>query len=402
MIQTVTGQKGGMKLANVIENNIIGFSAAIIQVKSLIKINAQYPAPVLITGETGTGKELAARGLHYSGIFADKPFVAINCSTFSDELFTSELFGYKKGAFTDAKTDKEGLLIAAKGGSIFLDEIDSLSVKSQTALLRLLQESEFRPLGSSQVIKAHVRIIAAVNCDLPKRIQAGEFRQDLYFRLFILTVKMPPLRERKEDLEALITHFIRKFNAEYGLERTSICAQFLDKLQQYDWPGNVRELENTIHRHYLLSGGAVIGENMAAEVGLQVLKPDIPTTSAEPLVIIPPNTGSVTGAIAAAPQTSYAIPEPNTDFIELVPEPDMASQVDQQDDKSSEIMFDFYAAKRKAIEAFEARFVSQLLHYAKGNVTKAAKMCGKERRAFGKLVRKYNINREDLNLNNIQ
>lgn len=350
-------------MISVIESNIIGQSASIIQVKSLIKINAQYPAPVLITGETGTGKELAARGLHYSGVFAGKPFIAINCSTFSDELFASELFGYKKGAFTDAKTDKEGLLVAADGGSIFLDEIDSLSIKSQTALLRLLQESEFRPVGSSQIIKAHVRVIAAANCNLNKRIKAGEFRQDLYFRLFILTVRMPALRERKDDLELLIGHFIEKFNHEYGLQRSGICAQLLDKLQQYDWPGNVRELENTIHRYYLLSSGPMI-----SEIHEQLTEQPFDS---------PPEDKD----------------KPIANDLTCVND----VEHDEVDDVSEPI-FDFCEAKRKAIEAFEARFVSQLLHHAHGNVTKAANLCGKERRAFGKLIKKYNINRDDLRI----
>lgn len=343
---------------SIIDNNIIGQSASITQVKNLIKINAQYSAPVLITGETGTGKELAARGLHYSGIFADKPFIALNCSTFSDELFVSELFGYKKGAFTDAKTDKEGLLVAANGGSIFFDEIDSLSLKSQTALLRLLQESEFRPVGSSQVIKANVRIIAAANCDLCKKIEAGEFRQDLYFRLFILSVRMPPLRERIDDLAVLISYFIDKFNNEYGLNRNGICERLFAKLKQYHWPGNIRELENTIHRYYLLASGPLIDEAVTIELDHNSLPPAVPQMQAQPFT-------------------------------------DNPSQLNGEAQHTG---LDFCEAKRKAIEDFEASFVTKLLHQTKGNVTKAASMCGKERRAFGKLVKKYQINRQGLRL----
>ncbi|WDE09391.1 sigma 54-interacting transcriptional regulator [Thalassomonas haliotis] len=350
---------------SIIDNNIIGQSASITQVKNLIKINAQYSAPVLITGETGTGKELAARGLHYSGIFADKPFIALNCSTFSDELFVSELFGYKKGAFTDAKTDKEGLLLAANGGSIFFDEIDSLSLKSQTALLRLLQESEFRPVGSSQLIKANVRIIAAANCDLCKKIAAGEFRQDLYFRLFILSVRMPPLRERLDDLDVLIAYFINKFNDEYGLSRSGICERLFRKLKQYHWPGNIRELENTIHRYYLLACGPVIDEAVTIDLEQSNL-PVVPGGLQGQQVQEPPFINADTGHAPCDVE-----PETGLDFCE---------------------------AKRKAIEDFEASFVTRLLHQTKGNVTKAANMCGKERRAFGKLVKKYQINRQGLQL----
>lgn len=335
-------------MISMIDTNIIGRSTAINEVRELIKINAQYPAPVLITGETGTGKELAARGLHYGGIFAGKPFIAINCSTFTDELFASELFGYKKGAFTDAKVDKEGLLNAARGGSIFLDEIDSLSMKSQTVLLRLLQESEFRAVGCSKTQNAEVRIIAAANCDLQNKISEGSFRQDLYFRLFILNVKMPPLRERKEDLAPLCHHFIDKLNAQYGLGRSGISDALMDKFANHHWPGNVRELENTIHRYYLLARNALIGEGPASEF--------------------------VQSGRACSGMYETA-------------------EVLEYDDDEA---FDFGDAKRKAIEVFEQRFVSRVLQQAGGNVTKAASLCGKERSAFGKLIKKYNIDRDNM------
>jgi DNA-binding NtrC family response regulator len=336
-------------MTSIIESNIIGQSALIEEVKSLIKVNAQYPAPVLITGETGTGKELAARALHYCGAFADKPFVAINCSTFTDELFASELFGYKKGAFTDAKTDKEGLLTAAKGGSIFLDEIDSLSMKSQAVLLRLLQESEFRAVGSNQTEKADVRIIAAANCNLCEKIRAGEFRQDLYFRLFILTVIMPPLRERTEDIGLLVAYFINKLNRQYGLDRTTVSESLLNKLKQHQWPGNVRELENTIHRYYLLCSGPIIDQPIAMNL------------------------------------------------IEVNEQPQPVVELCESSDNAPDVIeMDFCCAKRKAIESFERSFVLKVLNKANGNVTKAAGLCGKERSAFGKLIKKYDIKRDEM------
>lgn len=358
-------------MVSIIESNIIGQSDAITGVKILIEMNAQYPAPVLITGETGTGKELAARGLHYSGVLADKPFIAINCSTFTDDLFISELFGYSKGAFTDAKCDKQGLLVAADGGSIFFDEIDSLSLKAQTSILRLLQESEFRPLGSNQVIKANVRIIAAANTSLTKLIKSGEFRQDLYFRLFILTVNMPPLRQRKEDIVLLIQHFIEKFNSEYGQERTGISADLLEKMQQHSWPGNVRELENTIHRYYLTCNGPMLN--------------DIPMFESEK----PRDKELHMASLIEACSMSL---EPDQTDVETEQAFDwLALESSQLEPDIVETNCDFGAAKRRAIEVFEAQFVAQLLQQANGNVTKAAKLCGKERRAFGKLVKKYNI-----------
>jgi len=358
---------GDWKLKGILEKNIVGKSALTEKVRKIIKLNAQYSAPVLITGETGTGKELAARGLHYSGVFADKPFIAINCSTFSDDLFASELFGYKKGAFTDAKTDKEGLISAAKGGSIFLDEIDSLSLKSQTALLRLLQESEYRPVGSSKIKKSDVRIITAANCNLQDQIKSGLFRQDLYFRLLILSVKMPALRDRKEDIPLLITYFINKFNKEYGLNRTGFCQKLLKKFQQHNWPGNVRELENTIHRYYLLTDNQIIGIREELDELLTDSTYELTTQ---------PQLDSVTTS--------------TDDEIQ-----DISTNTSEQHSNVNE-SFDFSEAKRRAVEAFESSFVLQLLHKTNGNVTKAANMCGKERRSFGKLVKKYNIKRENL------
>jgi DNA-binding NtrC family response regulator len=361
----------------IIDSNIIGQSAPITHVKSLINMHGQYPAPVLITGETGTGKELAARGLHYSGVLADKPFIAINCSTFSDAFFLSELFGYTKNAFSGAKTDKEGLLLAANGGTLFFDEIDSLSLKSQASILRLLQESEFRPVGSSQVLKANVRIIAAANCNLSKRIKTGEFRQDLYFRLFILTINMPPLRERMDDLVLLIGHFINKFNREYGLQRTGLCENLLDKLKHHHWPGNVRELENTIHRCYLTCSGPLVSDVSMLDAGTQRL------TEINPMSCISSNIHTPEPERKAEKVKNSHKSEQDWLALEIKP-PEGGSEL-------IDFSLDFAVAKRRTIEDFEASFVTQLMQQAKGNVTKAAKLCGKERRAFGKLIKKYNI-----------
>jgi DNA-binding NtrC family response regulator len=226
------------------------------------------------------------------------------------------------------------------------------------------------------VLKASARIIAAANCNLDKRIQAGEFRQDLYYRLFILTVRMPLLRERKEDLELLIEFFINKFNGEYGLEHTGICARLLDKLLQHDWPGNVRELENTIHRYYLLSGNPIISEIETLEVDRQMVKTTTPLSADQPKQQQPT---LIEGELIG----------PNSDTV-------LKDMIQHED--TIEVIFDFCDAKRKAIETFEAQFVSQLLHHANGNVTKAANLCGKERRAFGKLIKKYNIKRNDMHI----
>ncbi|BFM48668.1 sigma-54 dependent transcriptional regulator [Marinomonas sp. THO17] len=377
---------------NIIDLNIIGNSDVIKQLRSTIKMMSKYPTTVLITGETGTGKELVARGLHYGGNLADQPFVAINCSTFSDELFASELFGYKKGAFTDAKADKDGILKSIHSGTIFLDEIDSLSLKSQAALLRVLQESEFRPIGSNQVIKTNARFIAASNCRLEEKIASQDFRQDLFFRLYILSIKVPSLRERKEDIATLTHFFIDKLNHQYGLNKKGICQDLLHSFMDYEWPGNVRELENAIHRYYLM----VSGEWLDSSEEL-----DTPLLS-----------GSDTSQLVSSSNDSLEHDSLEHDSLEITPSKpvydETLSSVYQHSIKEAlEISFDknnpaeelnFTNAKRRAIETFEAKFVSRLLHITEGNVTKAANLCGKERRAFGKLVKKYHIKKIDVNL----
>ncbi len=332
---------------DMIEHNILGRSAAIQQVIKTIRVQSKYPTPVLISGETGTGKELAARGLHYSGPFASMPFIPLNCSTFNDELFTSELFGYKKGAFTDAKKDQVGLLTAAEGGSLFLDEIDSLSLKSQAALLRVIQEKEYRPIGSNEIKKTNVRLITATNRDLPKLIEEGKFREDLYYRLLILTLEMPPLRSRPEDIHLLVDHFIHKLNQQYELDVQGMSEQALERLYQHDWPGNVRELENTIHRLYLTCESSEISQ--VDIPGVELAKKD---NSVHP---------------------SYAMP------------------CDVQ--RLAEGKVTFSEEKKRAVEAFEQSFIEQVLNHTNGNITRAANLCGKERRAFGKLVKKYNIHK---------
>ncbi|RBO81918.1 sigma 54-interacting transcriptional regulator [Marinomonas aquiplantarum] len=366
---------------NIIDCNIIGNSDVIKQLRNTIKMMSRYPTTVLITGETGTGKELVARGLHYGGELSNQPFVAINCSTFSDELFASELFGYKKGAFTDAKSDKDGLLKSIRNGTIFLDEIDSLSLKSQAALLRVLQESEYRPIGSNQVIKTNARFIAASNCSLEDKIATHSFRQDLFFRLYILSIKVPSLRERKEDITPLTRFFIDKLNHQYGLNKKGISQNLLHSFMEYEWPGNVRELENAIHRYYLMISGEWldVSDEIEAPLGSGLVEQPSPFTN-ENLYTSPP---METSSEALSSLCNNSIKE--------------ALNVDFDDLKTGEGL-SFTSAKRRAIETFEAKFVSRLLHITDGNVTKAASLCGKERRAFGKLVKKYQIKKIDVNL----
>ena len=236
-------------------NGIVGSSAKIQDLLRVIARLKDTRTPVLITGESGTGKELIARAIHFRGQYAQKPFVAVDCGSLVPTLIESELFGYEKGAFTGAAKSKEGLFAAANGGTIFLDEIGELPLEMQAKLLRVLQEKEVRPVGSNNRIKVDVRVIAATNRDLEAAYREGTFRKDLYFRLNVVTVHIPPLRERKADIPALVHWFLNKQAPEQTIRVTNEAIQ---DLLQYDWPGNVRELENCIERAVALGSQNVI------------------------------------------------------------------------------------------------------------------------------------------------
>jgi DNA-binding NtrC family response regulator len=236
-------------------NGIVGSSSRIRDVLRMVARLKETRTPVLITGESGTGKELVARAIHYRGSFAKRPFVAVDCGSLVPTLIESELFGYEKGAFTGALRSKEGLFQAADSGTIFLDEIGELSMEMQAKLLRVLQEKEVRPVGSNQKIKVDVRVIAATNRDLETAYQEGKFRKDLYFRLNVVTLHLPPLRERRSDIPTLVHHFLDKFAPGRVF---SISAAVNRCLMQYEWPGNVRELENCLERAVTLGSGDTI------------------------------------------------------------------------------------------------------------------------------------------------
>ena len=315
--------------------NIIGRSPAFLEMARLILKIGECDAPVLIEGETGTGKELAARAIHYLGSRRDLPFIAVNCGAIPDTLVESELFGHHKGAFTDAKESRAGLITQAHGGTLFLDEIEALSPKGQVTLLRFLQDQQYRPLGSRAAEKADVRIITATNVDLEKLVEKGEFRQDLQFRLEILLLELPPLRERHGDVELLAQHFIRQFSAKYGKPAAFLQPDTVSWMNSYAWPGNIRELENMIHREFLLAEGQKISIKCKAS--------------------------------GAEQRKSF--------------DRRLAQFVNR----------DFNTAKATVIEDFEKKYLCNLLSLANGNVTLAAKMAGKERRALGKLLKKHGI-----------
>jgi DNA-binding NtrC family response regulator len=309
---------------------IVGASPQIAVVMRHIEKMAPSDAVVLIQGETGSGKELAARAIHNASPRASGPFVAVNCGAVPDSLIETELFGHARGAFTDAREARAGVIAHAHHGTLFLDEIDALSPKAQVTILRFLQDLRYRPVGGAQEIRGDVRVIAASNQHLPSLVDNGRFRRDLLYRLNILELWIPPLRGRLDDIELLAHHFIDQFSGHYGLGVRRLHPATLDWLRHHDWPGNVRELENWIHRELLLADGEEIGS------------PATPT-----------------------------------------------SMADRQDRPAP----DLRTAKARAVAEFEAAYVAGVLARTHGNVTAAARLAGKERRAFGKLIKKYGIDK---------
>ncbi|GAB4405752.1 MAG: sigma-54 dependent transcriptional regulator [Thermodesulfovibrionales bacterium] len=231
---------------------IIGHSRVMEDVINVIKKVSGSPVTVLILGESGTGKELIARAIHYSSPRSTKPFTAINCAAIPESLLESELFGYEPGAFTGATSRKIGLFEATNGGTIFLDEVGDLPSITQSKILRVLQEREIRRLGGREAIKVDVRIIAATNKDIEKEMRAGRFREDLYYRLKVITIALPPLRERKEDIIELVGHFIKRYNTEFGKRIKGMSDPAMKAIMEYHWPGNIRQLESVIERAVLM------------------------------------------------------------------------------------------------------------------------------------------------------
>ena len=237
--------------------SIVGRAPEMEKLYRIITKAAHSSHPVLILGESGTGKELVARSIHFSGPFRENPFVAVDCGSLVPTLIESELFGYVKGAFTGANKSKEGLLATAEGGTVFLDEIGELPVDLQSKLLRALQEKEIRPVGGTRPIPINVRILAATNRDLEQAVANGTFRRDLYFRLNVLSLRIPPLRQRKQDIPLLVGHFLERLARSTGVQR-NISDEALKLMLSYEWPGNIRELENCIERACALTSGPTI------------------------------------------------------------------------------------------------------------------------------------------------
>ena len=239
-------------------HDIIGKSQAIQQLFAMLPDIAESDSSVLLQGDSGTGKELFARAIHNISTRKAGPYIAVNCGALPDTLLESELFGYVRGAFTDAKQDKPGRFARAEGGTLFLDEIGELPLALQVKLLRVLQDGEYEPLGATQALKANVRIIAATNHDLDKLLSEGRFREDLYYRLNIIKINLPLLSQRKEDIPLLVEHFIHKFNMKKGKAIAGTSRQVMQFFMNYDFPGNIRELENMIEHAFVLCRGSII------------------------------------------------------------------------------------------------------------------------------------------------
>jgi len=318
--------------------NLIGESPSFQLILQLIEKISQCEAPVLILGETGTGKEIVARAVHYLGNRQEFPFIPVNCGAIPDNLIENELFGHAQGAFTDAKESQSGLINQAHRGTLFLDEVDSLSQKAQVTLLRFLQDQKYRPLGNKTLLQGNVRIIAASNRDLHQLVEQGVFRHDLLFRLDIMDMVLPPLRKRKEDLAILGKHFLASYSKLYNKPERDIHPEALKWMQAYLWPGNVRELENLLHRAFLLSDDTLIR------------LPDLKR--------VPMN-------------------KENESLSTLT-----------TDSNSS---WNFNKAKSQVVKNFENQFLKRLMIKTQGNVSEAAKISGKERRSLGKLLKKYGI-----------
>ncbi len=252
---------------------IIGRSRAMEEVIRRAELVAATKSTVLITGETGTGKELVARAIHYRSAQRDMPLIKVNCAAIPETLLESELFGHVRGAFTGATTTKKGKFALADGGTIFLDEIGTMSPTLQSKLLRVLQEREFEPLGSERTERVDLRVIAATNRDLRQMVVEGKFQEDLFYRLNVIPIAIPPLRERREDIPALVDHFVQKHSHRTGRRIDKMEDGVLDTLQQYDWPGNVRELENTIERAVVLSPGSTISGRAISVIGALTTQP---------------------------------------------------------------------------------------------------------------------------------
>ena len=314
--------------------NLVGVSPAMQKVYDTIRMISGTDVTVLVTGESGTGKNLAARAIHALSSRSAGAYVHVNCPTVPENILESELFGYQKGAFTHATHDKKGLFEAAEGGTICLDEIGEIPLSVQTKLLQVLEDKQIKPLGQTRTIQVDVRVIASTNQDLQAKLISKEFREDLYYRLNVINLHMPALRDRQEDIPLLAQHFVKHFTAVYEKPLQGISGDFLRQLTLRRWPGNVRELANTIQRAVVMSSGSILNAEDSGN------------------------------------SDTTAPPEPEDRSLLSLP---------------------YHEAKHQVLKTFTTRYLHHLLDCSDGNVTRAALQCGLERQSLQQIMKKYGI-----------
>jgi len=317
---------------------IIGSSPATISILKMIDQVAKSTATVLVSGESGTGKELAARAIHYNSDRKEKPFITINCTAMPEQIIESELFGHVKGSFTSAWKDKKGIVEEADRGTLFLDEIGDLNMAMQAKLLRLLQEGEYKPVGGLTTKQADIRFVVSTNQDLKKLIEAKQFREDLYYRLNVINLHMPPLRDRKEDIPTLAHHFLEKFNSLNDKKISDIAPEAISALMSKSWPGNIRELENCIERGVILCRSDAIN--------ISDILPQEPAAHTSPVF----------------DHSIYTLP--------------------------------FKEAKEIIIKSFHNKYINWILQQNKGNISKSAEQAELQRQYLHRLIKEENINTE--------
>ena len=322
---------------------IIGRSKRMMDVFSIIDSIAGTTSTILVSGESGTGKEMLGRAIHSRSNRKQKPFVVINCAAIPEQLLESELFGHKRGSFTGAIADRKGLFEEADGGTVFLDEVSEIPPSIQVKLLRVLQEGEVRPVGEVNTRFVHIRIVAATNQDLVHAVKEGRFREDLFYRLNVISIVLPPLRDRPDDIPLLTYHFLEKYREKIGKRVDKIAVDALQALQSYSWPGNVRELENVIERAVVLS----VDESISAR--------DLP-----PRIL---------------GESFYLLGDDDQDYM---------------------AQFSYREAKEKMLASFNRTYLKNVLKQAGGNISFAAEKAGMDRSNFKKLLRRYGVEAADL------
>jgi len=334
---------------------IVGKSPQILELQDLIAKVAPTPTTVLLLGETGTGKDLAARCIHQQSAYRNRPFVSVNCTALAPSLMESELFGYKRGAFTGAEQDRKGLIEEANGGTLFLDEIGDMQVELQAKLLRFLQTGEVRPVGSPQAKNVQVRVIAATNRNLEEAVDQDTFRRDLFYRFNTFSITIPPLRQRLEDVPYLAYHFLTKAEAKLNKKVQGIGDDAMARLQGYHWPGNVRELENVLERAVILcQNGAITPADLPLQIqDCRLQEPGL---------------------------TDHAAPE----------SPSQAATLSQSRTRSQQDE-DFKTNRERVMAMFEKKELEQYIKQAEGNISKASRLSGIPRRTFYRLMRKHGI-----------